>query len=117
MSKVVRNTTFPAVSERIERVLETYADYPFQHAFANPDNRQQLIAFVLNRTQNIYVAIDENDSLSHVDSTSLCPEVRLQIDAIIHQGIHCVLEQCCDAPEYQFADKEDSGLVASHWFG
>lgn len=56
MSKSIVNLTIPWVVAEIEQVLETYPHHPYQQAFANPDLRQELIAYVLTRIHNVYVA-------------------------------------------------------------
>lgn len=47
----------PVVVSTIDYVLEDCPFHPYQQAFASPKLRQKLVALVLNRCANMYIAI------------------------------------------------------------
>ncbi len=49
MTRTIVNLLELEVSKEIEAVLSTYSNHPYQQAFAIPDIRQELIAYVLSR--------------------------------------------------------------------
>jgi hypothetical protein len=117
VAKVIVNLTFPVVVEKIEQVLETYPDHPYQQIFANPDTRQELIAYVLTRVQSVFMVVDEMEqalinaeTLPHPEAAKLC------MGALVHQGIRDILNQYGAEIDHQIPE-DDSCLVASHWFG
>ncbi|UBF27162.1 hypothetical protein K9N68_04130 [Kovacikia minuta CCNUW1] len=63
MTRTIVNLVTPVVMRETEEVLSTYSDHPYQQAFANPDLRQELIAYVLSRAPGSYVVLDENNQL------------------------------------------------------
>jgi hypothetical protein len=114
MSKTLINLTTPLVISEIEQVLITYPHHPYQQAFANPDLRQELIAYVLTRVQNIYTVCEDSNNPAY-DGWN-CTTLRQEaIRDVIRHGILDLFNQHSNAlhlPEQEFA-----GLAASHWFG
>lgn len=97
MSNTVFNLTLAVVSdeiELIETVLETYPNHPYQQAFAAPDWREQLIDYVLSRIPTSY-KVSEGTELDP-KSVHCCLERRLQIEALLYQGIWQLLQQNLD---------------------
>lgn len=116
MTKTLVNLTTPIVITEIEQTLLTYPSYPYQKIFANPDTRQELIAYVLSRIQSFYTVCEEGE---HVEgsgnfgkSFSTTQEI---IDNLIHAGIHDLLNQYHDASH--IPEEINPGLAASTWFG
>lgn len=96
MSKTVANLTLALVTdeiEQIETVLKTYPEHPYQQAFAVPDWRQPLIAYVLSRIPNTYKVIEGTEPVVDQRSVYFCLERRLQIEALLYQGIWQILQQ------------------------
>ncbi|MBE9206623.1 late competence development ComFB family protein [Nostoc sp. LEGE 06077] len=119
MTKTLLNLTISLVVQELESILETYPHHPYQEAFANPDIKQTLIAYILSRIPNQYITVDEAEKAEFTCSESLrrSLESTLQIESIIRQGIEKVLcEQVEDVHRY-IPETVDPTLVASHWFG
>ena len=91
MTKTIVNLTLSAVIGAIEDVLETYPQHPYQQVFSIPDLRQELIAYVLSRVSNCYVAIDEEQQLSFRSLHRLPTQEMICIEALIHKGIEKVV--------------------------
>ncbi|MGA7932122.1 MAG: hypothetical protein WCA35_00945 [Kovacikia sp.] len=116
MSKAILNLTVPTVVAEVEQILETYPHHPHQQLFANPDVRQELIAFVLTHIHNVYGTIDEAEHIEG-DLEEVNPaETWIQSEAFIHQGIHDILQRHQASAEHQIPE-EEGYLTASHWFG
>ena len=116
MPKNLVNITLALVTEEVEIILGNYPKYPYQEAFSPWGLRQDLIAYVLSRVPNKYIAIDSGESLNQKVQIRCSSEQLLHIENLIHTGIRDVLHS------YQ---KIDCGLweqvksperVAS-WFG
>jgi hypothetical protein len=96
MNKIVFNLTLAVVTdeiEQIETVLRSYAYHPYQQAFAIPDWRQQLSAYVLSRIPNTYKVIEQTEFLVAPKSVHCCLERRLQIEALLYQGMQQLLQE------------------------
>lgn len=92
MCKKLVNLTLPLVSEEIENILQSYPEYPHQHIFANPDLRQELIAYVLSHIPNSYATIEESEEISINRTFTFIPsEQQLNLEKWIHLGIDDVM--------------------------
>ena len=91
MSKKLVNLTLPLVEQELDSLLEVYPHILHQAELSNPDLRQELLAYVLNRINNVYAA-KEDCSLDE-SNISFCftPEQQMQIETLIFQGINYVL--------------------------
>ncbi|MEH2348099.1 MAG: hypothetical protein V7K55_08865 [Nostoc sp.] len=125
MNTVV-NLTQQSVVGEIESVLDTYPYHPYQKAFAIPDLRQELIAFVLTRIPSFYGAIsDGNTSLAEAERESLAYyklprkplEQQLHLQNLIHQGICLIVQEKSDWINHNVCDTVQPTCEASHWFG
>lgn len=119
MSKTLVNLTIPVVIQELEDILATYPHHPYQEAFAHPDFRQILIAYILNRIPSHYITIDDTEAkvLTNLDELRGFLENTLHIQEIIHQGIEKILcEQAHDINRH-IPGIADPTRVASHWFG
>jgi len=121
--KAVVNLAKPAVQQEISKVLATYPDHPHQQAFAAPDLRQQLLAFVLNSMPSQYVVVDAAETTEAPEK--LAAETDLvfsgqeaeHLDAVIHQGIQSLLQDKADWVDRHIPQPQEPGQSASHWFG
>ncbi len=113
MSKTIANLTLPVVVQEIEKVLGTYTDHPYQKAFSIPELRQKLIVYVLSWTSNNYAVIEEDESVIN-QNVNCCLEQHSEIECLIHQGIHHILEQNSDTVSHQIPEEVDSGYLPSH---
>ncbi len=116
MTKELVNRSLPIVLSEIEQVLECYPDHPYQQAFANPNLRQELVAYVLNQVQSVYVAVETSEIPSMEAELEPAVGDRSTINTCIHQGIHDIFQQHQELG-HQCADHKDAHLAASHWFG
>lgn len=122
-NKAVVNLTQPAVQHEISKVLATYPDHPHQQAFAAPDLRQQLLAFVLNSMPAQYVVVDAaqkaeaTEKLGGETEVSFSEEEAKHLDAVIHQGIQSLLQDKADWVDRHIPQVQEPGQSASHWFG
>ena len=112
--KTVVNLTQQSVLGEIESVLDTYPYHPYQQAFAIPDLRQRLIAYVLSRIANYYTVLEEGESTYPIDCSS---DQKLQIKNLITQGIQDLLQQHWEWSSHHISSTLESSLASSHWFG
>jgi hypothetical protein len=119
MTKTLVNLTITLVLKKIENILETYTHHPYQEAFANPDIRQTLVAYILSRVPNQYITLDEAEKPEFFCSESLerSLESTSHIESIIHEGIKKVLYEQVDNVHRYIPEAVDPALIASHWFG
>ncbi|WP_293128583.1 hypothetical protein [Microcoleus sp. bin38.metabat.b11b12b14.051] len=87
MPKNLVNITLGAVIEEVEMILESYPKYPYQQAFSHSGGRQDLIAYVLSRVPNKYMAIDSGESANQTVQFRCSSEQLMQIENLIHTGI------------------------------
>jgi hypothetical protein len=119
MSRTIVNLMTSVVAGEAEEVLSTYSNHPYQQAFAIPDMRQELIAYVLSRTAGSYAVLDENNQRQSENFPSLQPSLgdKQAIQAWIHQGIHHVFERHSETITKHIPEEDDPRLAPSHWFG
>ncbi|MBW4614849.1 MAG: hypothetical protein KME21_16550 [Desmonostoc vinosum HA7617-LM4] len=124
--KTVVNLTQQSVIGEIESVLDTYPYHPYQQAFAIPDLRQELVAFVLNRIPCFYSAVSEGQiSLAEAEKENLpyykFPrqplEQQMHLQNLIHQGIYAIVKQKSDWISHHLCETFQPDCEPSHWFG
>jgi hypothetical protein len=123
--KTVVNLTQQSVLGEIESVLDTYPYHPYQQAFAIPDLRQELIAFVLSRIPCLYYTIAEGFPLAEAEKECLLNykrprsplEQQLHVQNLIHQGIYSIFKDKSDWISHHLCETVQPGLEPSHWFG
>ncbi|WGV24267.1 hypothetical protein [Halotia branconii] len=125
--KTVVNLTQQSVIGEIENVLDTYPHHPYQQAFAIPDLRQELVAFVLSRIPCLYSAVSaeqislenlekEECSINHrVPRSALEQQIHLQ--NLIHQGIYTLFREKSDWISHHLCETVQPDSEPSHWFG
>ncbi len=119
MSKTIVNLTMPFIVEKIEQILDNHPYHPYQQAFANPDTRQTLIAYVLSRVPSSYIAVDEGEQQHCMDSVPLHYSLRdaLHLERIICEGIMQIMTDASEEVSHHIPEEVDPGLSPSHWFG
>lgn len=118
MSKTVVNLTLPVINQEIEKVLDTYPDHPYQQAFANPDLRQRLIAYVLSQ-------VDCKFTVTNGEEPEISPETlfpsssdQTHVKQIIQQGVERLITEEGDWVSQHIPESaEDAEEDPSHWFG
>ncbi|MEH2246500.1 hypothetical protein [Nostoc sp.] len=124
--KSVVNVTQQSVVGEIESVLDTYPSDPYQQAFAIPDLRQELIAFVLNRIPSFYsvmsdgqipLAEAEQGSLAYYKLPRKPLEQQLHLQNLIHQGICLIVQEKSDWISHHLCETVEPASEPSHWFG
>lgn len=117
MFKTVVNLTEQAVISEIENVLDTYPYHPHQQAFAIPDLRSELIAYVLSHVPCVYgaISVDQKPQFNHNPRNYL--EQQVQLQNIIHQGICFLLQEKSDWITQHLPEQMQCGFEPSHWFG
>ncbi|MEC4811680.1 MAG: hypothetical protein SAK29_00085 [Scytonema sp. PMC 1069.18] len=116
MSKTIINLTLSAVVGEIEDVLETYPYHPYRQLFLIPDLRQELIAYVLSRVANRYVAVEEEQK-SSFKSLHLLTEETLHIKVLIHKGIEKILYKKEEQISQRIPGVIEPSFAPSNWFG
>lgn len=91
MQKNLVNMTLALVTEEVEIILGSYPKYPYQEAFSPWGLRQDLIAYVLSRVPNKYIAIDSRESPNQTLQIRCSSDQLLHIENLIHTGIRDVL--------------------------
>ena len=86
---IVVNVTLMKVKEELDNFLEIYPNKLYQKTLTDPDLRQKLIAYILNRMPNRYLALElENISLISSQNFIFSTQEALEIENLIHQGIY-----------------------------
>lgn len=117
-TEVLVNMTLPTVVREIESVLETYGHNAYRRAFAIPEMRQKLEAYVLSHVPNQYAVVAEVEEESRLDAipTSSFSD-RSQVERVICDGVECVLRANAEQIEHQLPAEENPHSAPSHWFG
>ncbi len=127
MSKTIMNLTLPAVNQEIETVLETYPDHPYQQAFARPELRERLVAYVLSQVDCKFTVVEEGQEPQINSELQFpSPEQQAQVADVIHQGIQRLFNEVNEVNEDEGGDwlndrvpelEAQAGEAPSHWFG
>ncbi|GBE91229.1 hypothetical protein [Nostoc cycadae] len=119
MTKTLINLTISIVIQELESILDTYPHHPYQEAFANPDIRQTLVAYILSRIPNQYITVDAAEKPEFNCSESMCRSLErsLHLESVIRQGIEKVLGEAEEDIHRYIPEAVDPNLAASHWFG
>ncbi|MEM6448300.1 MAG: hypothetical protein AAFY57_19535 [Cyanobacteria bacterium J06642_2] len=117
-TEILVNLTLPIVVRDIESVLETYGHSAYRRAFAIPEMRQKLAAYVLSHIPNRYavVAEDKNEARLNAIPTSPFSE-RSRVQQVICDGVECVLRDHAEQIEHQLPVEGNLNTAPSHWFG
>lgn len=109
----------PFIKKAVEEVLETYPHHLAPQALANPNMRQALIAYVLNRVSGYYELVDEDKKQQELysDLFKRCLEQTSHFERTIHQGIVAVLREYAKQVIRQIPEEVDPTAPPSDWFG
>lgn len=118
MNVNIINLALPVANQEIEKILETYPDHPHQQAFASPELRQRLVAYVLSQIDCKYI-VAKTEQSPQVDPETLfpSPEQQSHLEDAIHQGIHRLLQDRAIWVSHHIPQVEKPGKEPSHWFG
>ncbi|MEB3357233.1 MAG: late competence development ComFB family protein [Synechococcales bacterium] len=121
MTTKVVNITQRVVNREVERVLGQYPHRPYRQAFAHPELRRELVAYVLNRVENRYITVHpgQDDQLIDARSHQLALQ-QPQIEQLIHQGIQKLIRSNAEWVRSHIPPKSDGSQrdgEPSHWFG
>ncbi|MGE5658766.1 MAG: hypothetical protein ACM37W_19390 [Actinomycetota bacterium] len=93
MAKQLLDLTLTVVINKIENILSTYPNSPYQKAFFFDELRQDLLAYVLSRVPNNYAVIEQTQPLLKQLLFPLEPrKERLDIEHYIQLVIHDILQ-------------------------
>ena len=115
MATKIVNLTQQSVCRKIEAILEQNSARADFQTFANPDLQQKLIAYVLKRVNNCYIAVEsEQEATSNkmINSELQCH----QLDCLIRQGMD-VLLRTVQRQMLIKIDRSYHDTEPSHWFG
>lgn len=117
MTRILVNLAPHLVAGEIETVLDDYPYHPHQQAFAIPEVRQELAAYVLDRLPRSYVPnsydVHEGDKATGTN----CMVRMMDMETLIHAGIQDILRSRWEWISQHIPEPADAGLQASHWFG
>jgi hypothetical protein len=116
--KTVVNLTQQSVVKEIENILDDYPDYPYQQAFAIPDLRKELIAYVLSRISCLDDVMESGNAewLSYQLPRQPLAQ-QLHLENLIHQGILAIAQAKSHWIDNRVCDIATPNCDASHWFG
>lgn len=100
MSKKIVNLTLPVVSQKVDRILDTYPYCLYQKVLGESDLRLQLVAYVLNRVPNLHV-VSQEERYSQTNLRLASSEL-LKIEALIEEAIHIILPKFMATPPEEF---------------
>jgi hypothetical protein len=118
MDKQIVNLSHGVVTQTIEDVLETYPSHPYQQAFANPDLRQKLTAYVLSRIPSSYITVDGHaPAMANLAPLSRSLKQRHDLLELVHHGIQTILTDDWEWAERHIPEAPAPGFAPSTWFG
>lgn len=118
MSKTITNLALPLIIEAIETALEHQHHYPYRRAYAIPEMRQKLIAYVLNAAPVCYGLVEvEEEEFIAIDRALVPKPVQNQLQEKVAEGIPKVIEDNADWVGHHIPSEVNSGLSPSDWFG
>ena len=120
MAMKLVNLTLLKLNEELESLLEKNFEWISQSQLQDSDFRQKLIAYVLNRIPNRYVAVDaENESSISSEFLIYSNQEALYMEKQICQGIYSLTKS--DLNYYNFSHATyieiNSPYYHSSWFG
>lgn len=116
MPQKIINLTLQVVIQEIENVFDDYFHHPARQAFAIPELRQKLIAYVLNRIRSRYIVIEDEQDVAISHKFPCSQEQRLHIEAVIKSGIQHILQENSDWVSHHTPETVESGYFPCQWF-
>jgi hypothetical protein len=118
METTSSNLISPVVAEVIEKDLDSYPDYPYGKALANPSLRKTIVAHVVSQLPSKYTNFEEKQKSSTKSADlSLSPEDEVYIKNLIRQEIAYIMQQKGECISQSAPEEVGSCLAPSHWFG
>lgn len=113
------NLTLLRLNEELENLIDKHPKQTYQAQLKDPDFRQKLIAYVLNRIPNRYIAVEaENESSISSELLIYSNQERLDMEKKIYQGIYSLTSS---DKNYNFSSatyiEVSSPHYQSSWFG
>jgi hypothetical protein len=94
MASTIINLTLLKVNEELENLLDNSLDPTYRIVLNDPDLRQKLIVYVLNRIPNRHMAIEiEKVSLLTSQFLVLSTQESLKMEKLIRQGIYYLIQK------------------------
>ena len=87
MSLVIVNLTLLKLNEELEKFSEIHPETFYQRIIRDRELSQELIVYVLNRIQNRFIVIPEEEVLS-LDVRCVSTKESLEIENLLLQGIY-----------------------------
>lgn len=114
MSYTILNLALPVVNNKIDQLLLDYPVYPYQRAFAAPELRQKLVAYVLSRLPACYITLEASQVCSLESPLKCYSQEQLQhIEGLVEQGIVVLV----DWAAARFKQEQEAVMAPSSWFG
>jgi hypothetical protein len=118
MAQTIVNLTLPIVTEKIDQLLSTYPQRPYQDLFNSPELRQKLAAYVLSRLPVIYVTMESRQACNLNPSAGCYShEQHEHIEQLIHQGIDTLMAHRRTLRRGQNPSLTPTTATPSTWFG
>lgn len=117
MSQKTVNLGLELVNEEIDNALELYPEEPYRTIFANPEQRQKLINYVMSGLQGFFPPTEDKPirpAQEKIPYRSL--ELRLHVENYVHWGIEYILETNPDSIGHAIAQEALPGYSPSYWF-
>jgi hypothetical protein len=88
MAEKILNLTMLWVADEIAQILDTEQLFFEYKDFFNSSLHKELMGYVLSNIPNVYAVINDEDNFWEQCNHTYCSgERRLQIEAVIHQGL------------------------------
>jgi hypothetical protein len=112
------NLISPVVAKAIEKELDSYPNYPYGKALANPSLRKSILAHVVSQLPSQYTNFEKKQkSSTKSDDLSLPPEDEVYIKNLIRQEIAYIMQQKGECISQSAPEEASSCFAPSHWFG
>ncbi len=117
MAMKLVNLTLLKVNEELESFLVSYPDIVDQKILKDPDFRPKIIAYVLSRIPNRYVAIESENEASFLSQFPIySTQEQLDMEKRIYQGIYSLSKKERKQDFYHNYPKLSSSYDRSGWF-
>lgn len=117
MSRTITNLALPLVIEEIETVLDRHHYHPYRQAYATPELRQQLIAYVLNTVPAFYAMVDDDGNAAIADIEIVPSTIRQRMHSAVMEGIERILEDNAAWVSQHIPEEQNAACAPSSWFG
>jgi hypothetical protein len=119
MTNKLINLTLLKVNAEIEGTLPTYPEDIYQKISQDSNFKNKLLAYVLTRIPNRYIATNEENIPEFWSESVFCSlHEQIEIEELIQQGVYYLVNK--QETAYKFSRrsrKTDSAYSPSDWFG